>query len=218
MSTFDKLSAINVNERTEKKQGLTYLSWAWAWAEFSKACPDATYEVWRDVDGNPFTYSATLGYMVYVSVITDGVTHTMWLPVMDGANKAQRDEDYEYEVRSGTKHCKAATMFDINTAIMRCLVKCLAMFGLGLYIYSGEDLPEASKEEAELKKYKFGILKEWGDIDPLIVKECFSSVEGVETELDGRKGLAEMIRAVGSKERLENIGKHIAKMAKVVAK
>ena len=211
MDIFETLSEINVNERTEKKQGLKYLSWAWAWAEFCKACPDATYDVWRDESGNPFTFDPSLGYMVYVSVSTGGVTHSMWLPVMDGANKAQRAVDYEYETRNGKKSCKAATMFDINTAIMRCLVKCLAMFGLGLYIYANEDLPEASKEEEALKKFKFDALKKWGDVDESIVKEVFMSVERVSSELKGRKGLIEMINRVDTKNKLENIGKHIDK-------
>lgn len=158
---FEKLNAINVNERTEKKQNLTYLSWSWAWAEFKKACPDASYTIWRDpVTHEPYTHSEDLGYMVYVSVSANNETHEMWLPVMDGANKAQKSKDYTYTTRSGEKTCIAATMFDINTSIMRCLVKCLAMFGLGLYIYAGEDIPEADSiaeakavRESEEKKY-----------------------------------------------------------------
>jgi len=147
---FEKLNALNVNEKTEKKNGLTYLSWAWAWAEFKKVCPDATYEVVK-FNGLPYAYDENTGYMVYTTVTAVGVTHEMWLPVMDGANKAMKSTPYKYLTGWGTnkkeKTCEAATMFDINKAIMRCLTKNLAMFGLGLYIYAGEDLPESEPKE-----------------------------------------------------------------------
>ena len=151
MSFFTELNSINVNEHTEKKNNLTYLSWSWAWAEVMKKYPSATYKI-RTWDEKPYLYDAKLGYLVMTSVTIDDVTHEMWLPVMDGANKSMKGEPYtyqvkEYENRKWTgnyidKTVEAATMFDINTAIMRCLVKTIAMFGLGLYIYSGEDLPE----------------------------------------------------------------------------
>lgn len=143
MSTFDKLNAINVNEHTDHKNGLTYLSWAWAWAEFKKVFPDATYEVWRDEHGLPYVADEKLGYMVFTTVKVGDLEHSMWLPVMDGANNAMRGEGYSYKTKWGKEVLvKPATMFDINTAIMRCLTKNLAMFGLGLYIYAGEDIPE----------------------------------------------------------------------------
>ena len=141
MTIFEKLYAINVNEKTENKEGLKYLSWSWAWAEFKKACPDAHYTIWRDEQGRPYVYDENLGYMVFVEATAGDETHSMWLPVMDSKNKAMKAVPYEYTTKYGTKQVAAATMFDINTAIMRCLTKCLAMFGLGLYIYAGEDLP-----------------------------------------------------------------------------
>ena len=145
-SVFDILNGINVNDHTEQKKtntgaSLTYLSWAWAWAEVKKAYPDANYEI-EKFNGIPYVYDQLTGFMVYTKVTIDGVTHEMWLPVMDGNNKAMKAEPYQYTTKSGTKTVAAATMFDVNKAIMRCLVKNLAMFGLGLYIYSGEDLPE----------------------------------------------------------------------------
>ena len=77
----------------------------------------------------------------------------MQLPVMDGANKAMKNVSYKYTTKyNGEKTVEAATMFDINTAIMRCLVKNLALFGLGLYIYSGEDLPESDTSENNKKQ------------------------------------------------------------------
>jgi hypothetical protein len=135
---FDQLYKLDVNDRTEKKNGLTYLSWAWAWAEFKKACPDAVYEVVKQENGLPYVIDET-GAMVFTKVTACGVTHEMWLPVMDFKNKAIPAD--------------VVTMTDINKAIMRCLTKNLAMFGLGLYIYAGEDLPEdADQKPAEKAK------------------------------------------------------------------
>lgn len=149
MSKFEELNSLNVNDKTEKKNGLTYLSWAWAWAEFKKVYPEATYEIVKQENGLPYAYDENTGYMVYTRVTADGITHEMWLPVMDGANNAMKSQPYEKATKYKTVQVEPATMFDINKAIMRCLTKNLAMFGLGLYIYAGEDLPET---EAELKK------------------------------------------------------------------
>lgn len=158
---FDTLFAVNVNEHTEKKKTgnveLTYLSWAYAWAEVKKRYPNASYEI-EKFNGLPYVFDTMTGYMVYTTVTIEGVTHEMWLPVMDGANKAMKSEPYEYTTGYGqyqkTKVCEAATMFDINKTIMRCLVKNLAMFGLGLYIYAGEDLPEGEQEEPNAQSKK----------------------------------------------------------------
>ena len=142
-SVFESLNAINVNDKVEKKSNLTYLSWAWAWAEVKKVYPTATYNVMFDpTTQRPYFYDENLGYMVMTSVTIEGQTLEMWLPVMDGANQAMKKESYEYTTRYGVKTVDAATMFDINKTLMRCLTKNLAMFGLGLYIYAGEDLPE----------------------------------------------------------------------------
>ena len=151
---FNNLYALNVNDRTEKKNGLTYLTWAVAWAEFKKQYPSATYRIVKDANTDlPYFVDERLGIIVYTEVTVDGLTYEMWLPVMDGANKAMRLEPYTYQVWDKYKNnyiekkVDAATMFDINKTIMRCLVKNLAMFGLGLYIYAGEDLPEDTNEE-----------------------------------------------------------------------
>ncbi len=143
---FQELYSLNVNEYVEKKQGLSYLSWSYAWAEFKKIYPDATYEVKKDEQGRCYFGDAEIGYMVYTSVTAGGLTYEMWLPVMDGANQAMKLQAYTYKTRNGEKTVDAISMFDINKTVMRCLVKNLAMFGLGLYIYAGEDLPEDIKE------------------------------------------------------------------------
>lgn len=142
-STFEKLSTINVNAKVEKKSGLTYLSWAWAWSEAKKNCPDASYQIKGDpITQKPYFYDENLGYMVMTEVTIEGKTLEMWLPVMDGANKAMKNVPYSYTTRYGEKSVEAASMFDINKTLMRCLVKNLAMFGMGIYIYAGEDLPD----------------------------------------------------------------------------
>jgi len=145
-SIFETLSAINVNDKVEKKSNLTYLSWAWAWGEVKKAYPDAAYDVICDpTTMKPYFYDENLGYMVMTSVTIEGQRLEMWLPVMDGANQAMKAHSYEYNTRYGVKTVDAATMFDINKTLMRCLTKNLAMFGLGHYIYAGEDLPETTE-------------------------------------------------------------------------
>lgn len=146
---FLTLNGINVNEHTETKETgnskLTYLSWAWAWAEVKKRYPNAKYEIVK-FNGLPYVFDEKAGYMVYTTVTIEDITHEMWLPVMDGANKAMLDRPYTYKTKFGEKTVEPATMFDINKTIMRCLTKNLAMFGLGLYIYAGEDLPESEQD------------------------------------------------------------------------
>ena len=157
-SVFEVLNGINVNGHTEGRNGLTYLSWVWAIAEVMKRCPDMQHEVVK-FDGLPYVYDEKTGYMVYTKVTIQGVTREMWLPVMDSANKAMKAAPYKYIDKKGNERTvEAATMFDINKTIMRCLTKNLAMFGLGLYIYAGEDLPEAEKIENESK-----VIKEMND-------------------------------------------------------
>lgn len=153
MGTFENLFAINVNNHTEKKKTgnaeLTYLSWPFAWAEVKKRYPDASYDIWKDQNGIPYAFDPRTGYMVYTSVTIDGVTHEMWLPVMDSTNHAMKAEGYSVKTKYKEIWVAPATMFDINKTIMRCLVKNLAMFGLGLYIYAGEDLPESDTVRTE---------------------------------------------------------------------
>lgn len=155
-----KLLELNVNERVEEKNGLSYLSWSWAWTELLKTCPDATYEIKKFGEKQlPYVYDEETGYMVFTSMTINGITREMWLPVMDNANKAMLNHIYKYKIKKHNyqtkqyviqeKEVQPATMFDVNKTIMRCLVKNIAMFGLGMYIYSGEDLPEQIEEEQE---------------------------------------------------------------------
>lgn len=162
LTHFNKLFSINCNEKTEKKSNgsteLTYLSWTYAWAEVKKMFPNANYEILKFGENKlPYVYDEKTGYMVFTVVQIEDIEHEMWLPVMDSSNKAMKDKPYTYKVKKYNyetksysyieKTVEAATMFDINKTIMRCLTKNLAMFGLGLYIYSGEDLPENIEQE-----------------------------------------------------------------------
>lgn len=153
---FNQLSSLNVNDKTEKKNGLTYLSWSNAWLEFKKVYPTATYNVVKNPQtGLPYFVDPAVGIMVFTEVEADGLEYSMWLPVMDGANKAMKTEAYTYQVWNKTtkqyenRKVEAATMFDINKTIMRCLTKTLAMFGLGIYLYNGEDMPETVESSSE---------------------------------------------------------------------
>lgn len=172
INNFEMLSKINVNEHVEDKNGLTYLSWVWAWGEFKKQCPKADYEIIKQENGLPYVFDSNTGYMVFTKATDGNEWKEMWLPVMDGNNKAMLNRLYRYKVKeyhegkfTGNyieKEVPPATMFDINKTIMRCLVKNLAMFGLGIYIYAGEDLPEGyeiSVEEAEKVVLTFGKYK-----------------------------------------------------------
>lgn len=124
---FETLNSINVNDKTEQKNGLTYLSWAWAWGEVKKRFPDATYNIYENTDGwNYFTDGRTA--WVKTGVTVNGIEHIEYLPIMDYRNKSIKLADI--------------TSFDVNKAIQRSLTKAVARHGLGLYIYAGEDLPE----------------------------------------------------------------------------
>lgn len=153
---FNQLASLNVNEKTEQKNGLTYLSWSNAWLEFKKVYPTATYNVVKNPQTElPYFVDPAVGIMVFTEVEADGLKYSMWLPVMDGANKAMKIQPYTYQVWNKTtkqyenRKVEAATMFDINKAIMRCLTKTLAMFGLGIYLYNGEDMPETVESSTE---------------------------------------------------------------------
>jgi hypothetical protein len=134
MTVFETLNAVNVNEHTEKKNGLTYLSWAWAWGELLKRYPDSTYTIYENRDGwNYHTDGKTC--WVKTGVTVDGKEYIEMLPVMDFKNRSIPAE--------------AVTSFDVNKAIQRSLTKAVARHGLGLYIYAGEDLPEGEDVKLE---------------------------------------------------------------------
>ncbi len=128
---FVELNSINVNEHTEKKNNLTYLSWAWAWGEVKKRFPDATYKVYEDDNGCIYWTDGRTAW-VKTGVTVNGIEHIEYLPIMDFKNRSIPLSDI--------------TSFDVNKSIQRSLTKAVARHGLGLYIYAGEDLPEDEQE------------------------------------------------------------------------
>lgn len=130
INSFRVMSAINVSEHIEKKGGFSYLSWPFAVAQLRLADPAASWVV-RRFDGLPYLLTDA-GVFVEVAVTVQGVTLSQIHPVLDSRNRC----------------ILAPTAFDINTSIQRCLVKAIALHGLGLYIYAGEDLPQIGVEPA----------------------------------------------------------------------
>ena len=136
-TVWETLSAINVNENIEKKNGFSYLSWSWAWATLMDHYPHAEFYFENQSGENgDLNNDGVIRYPdgtaeVRCVLTVEDVSHTMWLPVMDYKNQAIKNPNAR----------------DINDAKMRCLVKAMSLFGLGLYIYAGEDLPDASKQK-----------------------------------------------------------------------
>jgi len=137
MTIFETLNAINVNEHTEKKGNLTYLSWAWAWAEVKKAFPDSFFTVYENAQGmNYHTDGRTCWVKTGLTVVDEtSLEHIEYLPVMNYQNKSIP--------------LNQVTSMDVNTAIQRSLTKAAARHGLGLYLYAGEDLPEEEAKPQE---------------------------------------------------------------------
>lgn len=129
---FSKLNSINCNDKTEKKNGLTYLAWAYAWGEVKKLFPDATYTIYENAQGW-FYHTDGNTCWVKTGVTINGIEHIEYLPVMDFKNRSIPIEQ--------------VTSFDVNKAIQRSLTKAVARHGLGLYIYAGEDLPDEGEQQ-----------------------------------------------------------------------
>lgn len=129
---FAKLNCINVNDKVEKKNGLSYVSWPYAWAEVKKLFPDAVYTIYENKDGW-FYHTDGKTCWVKTGVTVNGIEHIEYLPVMDFKNRSIPAD--------------SVTSFDVNKAIQRSLTKAVARHGLGLYIYAGEDLPEGEEPE-----------------------------------------------------------------------
>ncbi len=158
---FVTLNNINVNGKTEKKNNLTYLSWAWAWAEVKKLFPEATYTIYEDANGL-FYHTDGKTCWVKTGVTVNGIEHIEYLPVMDYKNQSIPLEK--------------VTSFDVNKAIQRSLTKAVARHGLGLYIYAGEDLPEA---ENPSDKVDDSARQEFEKVRPLLhCEDCGKKIIG----------------------------------------
>ena len=157
----------NVNDHVEKKNGLSYLSWAWAWAEALKADPKASYKI--EMFGDKCFMDINGTGMVFVTVTMFDKPMTCQLPVMDYRNKAIPNPD----------------AFAVNTAIMRCMTKALSLHGLGLYIYAGEDLPdgvEPEDDDAEATRKKVT-----SKVDEFVMADLLAAIEATTTEEDLKK-------------------------------
>lgn len=133
---FEKMYQLNVSEHIDKKNGFSYLTWTYAYRLLMNYYPDATYKKL------PYIYDTNLGYMVGTEITANGITKEMWLSVMDNRNNAMKDHPYKVQYGQRAIEVAPATMNDIANSYMRCLVKNIGMFGLGLSLYAGEDIPQ----------------------------------------------------------------------------
>ena len=135
-SVFETLNSINVSDKIEKKGNLSYLSWAWAWAELKKHYPTSTYTIYENADGLNYHHDGKTAW-VKTGVTINEIENIEYLPVMNNRNKS---------IPVGQ-----ITSFDVNSSIQRSLTKAIARHGLGLYVYAGEDLPQDSAPEKTIK-------------------------------------------------------------------
>lgn len=185
---FEKLVAKDVSAHIEKKESgkytYSYLSWTWAWDAFKREYPDAVYSVREWDGGKPYLFDENTGYMVATTITAGGETYGMWLPVMDGGNHAMTNKPYKIQGKFKEIEVAAATMFDINKTIMRCLVKNMAMFGLGLYIYAGEDAPVTVEEkQTEEKEPEGGWVKHLMSDHVVRINSC-ETIPALDTCMD----------------------------------
>lgn len=170
MDIFKTLSEINVNDKTEKKGKFTYLSWSFAWAELKKVSPTATAKVYHDENTNMPYFASKAGVIVKVGITVNDLEHINYLPVMDFRNAAIVADK--------------VNMMDVNKAIQRCTVKAIALHGLGLYIYAGEDLPEEPQREqpsVQLKNCK--TLPELASVFGSLTRTEKTAMESLKDEL-----------------------------------
>ena len=186
---FDALYDMNLGDKVEKKDGLSYLTWSEAWKAFKEIYPSATFRVVPNPDTKlPYFVDPQIGIMVFTEVTADDMTQQCFLPVLNSSMKPMRLEAYNYTVydkqnrRQIEKTCEAASMFDINKTIMRCLVKNLALYGVGLKLYQGEDIPcensdDAAANAAEPKKNQTRRARTVAAPQPAPVIDRFSGIK-----------------------------------------
>jgi hypothetical protein len=181
---FSELNNINVSGKTEKKNGLTYLSWAWAWGELKKLHPDAVYTIYEDSQGR-FYHTDGKTAWVKTGVTVNGIEHIEYLPVMDFKNKSIPVDNI--------------TSVDVNKAVQRSLTKAVARHGLGLYIYAGEDLPEEERVEEKAAKVSLISAKEVAVLKNMCERKGVSANSYKGKKLDKLTGeeYAEAMRQLG---------------------
>lgn len=178
---FTTLNSINVNDKTEKKNGLTYLSWAWAWGELKKRHPDATYTIYENKDGLLY-HTDGKSCWVKTGVTVNGLEHIEYLPVMDYKNRSISAE--------------TVTSTDVNKAVQRSLTKAVARHGLGLYIYAGEDLPDDGSEKPPKAEFTPNVYEpdRKGELRASLIKACGGDADLADKACKKRygKGLKEV--------------------------
>jgi hypothetical protein len=162
---FEDLFKTNVSDKIEKKNGLSYVSWSYAWGELKKKYPDSTYTIYENANGL-FYHTDGKTCWVKTGVTVNGIEHIEYLPVMDFKNKSIPLEN--------------VTSTDVNKAIQRSLTKAVARHGLGLYVYAGEDLPESDDDVEESKSEP--ISKKLKDTKEESVKKTEEPKENAQTE------------------------------------
>ena len=138
---YQTLSKVDMSQHIKAVQGQRYIPWSDQWSELLKHYPEATFLVHENEVGDPFTVSV-MGVMVKVSVTIENLTHTINYPVLNSYNKSLKLDPYVYKTKKGDVTVQACSTFDINTSIVRALTKCIALHGLGLYVYRDELQPE----------------------------------------------------------------------------
>lgn len=192
----------------KSKNGFSYFPWAAAFAEIAKKVPDVTYEICRyGEDSLPYVASE-LGIMVSTRMTVDGVTREMQLPVMDATNRALKTTEQTIETKSGKRTIPAATMADVNKSIMRCLAKNCAMFGVGLHLWLGEDVPEAVSELLSLQEDCMELIKKRASLSDKAKKQVEEVCKSADQNANGDP------RLIGDRSVLEDLKLKLAGIRK----
>lgn len=186
-SSFETLSNINVNDKVEKKNGLSYLSWAWAWQVVKKHYPQSTYTIYENNDGFNYHHDGMTAW-VKTGVTIEGIEHIEYLPIMDYRNKSIPLTDL--------------TSFHVNSSIQRSLTKAIARHGLGLYIYAGEDIPADEVTSTEVLEPKVVTLNIGDENWEKVLRWVAANKE---------KGLAEIIKTLQTKYKVSAKAKNALK-------
>ena len=169
---FAVLNNIDCSKKIEQKNGLSYLSWAWAWAEIKKIHPQANYKIYETETGINYWTDGRTGW-VKTGVIIEDIEHIEYVPIMDFKNRSIPLE--------------SITSFDVNKAIQRSLTKACARHGLGLYIYAGEDLPESEKTKSKIPEKLLIDISEANDDTKL--QDIWNKNPELQNEVDFRKAI-----------------------------
>jgi hypothetical protein len=161
LNYFEQLNNINVQDKIEKKGNLSYLSWAWAWEQLKIKHPKSQYKVYERENGIIYWTDGKTAW-VKVSVTVDDIEHIEYLPIMDYKNKSIPVDQ--------------VSSFNVNTSIQRALTKAIARHGLGLYIYAGEDIPSAEKDDI-LEEERQSLYDECKELRDIIIGELEMAID-----------------------------------------